>query len=92
MADVRGAWGYKIAAVAGCLVTLAGCTTQPPVLPDQTPSGPAVTGPADPWGQLAGRVAALRDNRYVAAYTLSTRGRPARTVTVTIAVDGSWRK
>ena len=38
MTDVRGAWGYKIAAVTGCLVALAGCTTQPPVLPDQMPA------------------------------------------------------
>jgi hypothetical protein len=90
MADVRGAWGYKVVAVAGCLVVLAGCTTRPPVLPDQKPSGPVVTGPADPWSQLAARVAALQDNRYVAAYTLNTRGHPARTVTVTIAADGSW--
>src|SRR5436190_12215753 len=49
MADVRGAWVYKIAAVTGCLAALAGCATQPPVLPDQTPSDPAVTGPVDPW-------------------------------------------
>lgn len=87
---VRGARGYTIAAVAGCLLALAGCTAPPPVLPDQTPSGPVATGPADPWGQLAARVAALRDYRYVAAYSLSTRGRAARTVTVTIATDGSW--
>jgi hypothetical protein len=90
MADVRGAWGYKIAALAGCLVALGGCTTQPPVLPDQKPSGVVVTGPADPWGQLAARVAALRDSRYVAAYSLTSPGRAARTVTVTIAGDGSW--
>src|SRR5262249_9730588 len=48
------------------------------------------TGPVDPWGQLAARVAALQDNRYVATYALATRGRPTRTVTVTIAGDGSW--
>jgi len=90
MAGVRGAWGYTIAAGLGCLALLAGCTSTPPVLPDQTPSVPAPSGPADPWGQLAARVAALQDNRYVAAYTLAVRGRPARTVTVTIAADGSW--
>jgi hypothetical protein len=70
---------------------LAGCGTTPPVLPDATPGdGTAATAPADPWGQLAGRVAAARDNRYMAAYTLQSRGRPARTVAVTIATDGSW--
>jgi hypothetical protein len=90
MTDVRGAWGYRVAAVGGCIAVLTGCAATPPVLPDQTPSGPVVTGPPDPWGQLAVRVAATRDNRYVAAYTLATRGRPARTVTVTIAADNSW--
>jgi hypothetical protein len=88
--EVRGARGYTVAAVAVCLLALTGCTTHPPVLPDQTPSGPVATGPSDPWGQLAARVAALRDDRYVAAYSLTTRGREARTVTVTIATDGSW--
>ena len=90
MAGVRGARGLKITAVVGCAVALAGCTTQPPVLPDQTPSDPPVTAPADPWGQLAARVAASRGNRYVAAYTLATRGRPERRVTVTVAADASW--
>jgi hypothetical protein len=90
MTGVRGARGLKITAIAGCAVALAGCTTHPPVLPDQTPSEPPVTAPADPWGQLAGRVAASRDARYVAAYTLATRGRPERRVTVTVAADASW--
>ncbi len=76
--------------IATLALALAGCTSQPPVLPDQIPSNPGPTAPADPWGQLAGRVAAARDSRYVAGYTLQTKGRPARTVTVTIAGDGSW--
>jgi hypothetical protein len=79
-----------IARLALCAAVLAGCTSKPPILPDQTPSNRGPTGPADPWGQLAGRVAAARDSRYVAAYTLQSSGRPARTVTVTIATDGSW--
>jgi hypothetical protein len=90
MASVRGAWGFKITALAGCAAALAGCAAQPPVLPDQTPSDAPVTAPADPWGRLAARVAATRDNRYVAAYTLATQGRPVRTVTVTVAADSSW--
>jgi hypothetical protein len=76
--------------VAALLVALAGCTSPPPVLPDATPTSPGPTTLTDPWGQLAGRVAAARDTRFVARYTLQTRGRPARTVTVTIAGDGSW--
>ena len=76
--------------VAALLAALSGCTSRPPVLPDATPGSPGPTTLTDPWGQLAGRVAAARDSRFVAGYTLQTRGRPARTVTVTIAGDGSW--
>jgi hypothetical protein len=78
-------------AVVLCAATLAaaGCSAHPPILPDQMPSDPVPTAPTDPWGQLAGRVAAARDSRYVAAYTLKSRDR-TRTVTVTIAADGSW--
>jgi len=77
-------------AVLGC-AALAGCTSPPPVLPDETPSATAVpTAPTAPWGQLAARVAAARDNRFVATYSLQKPGRPARTVSVTIAADGSW--
>lgn len=96
MTSVRAAGGLRKTAIAGCalaLVTdigLTGCAATPPVLPDHTPSAPVVTGPADPWGQLAVRVAATRDNRYVARYTLAVKGRPARTVTVTVAADNSW--
>jgi hypothetical protein len=91
MAGVRTRREALIVTVALGATALAGCGTTPPILPDATPGkGTAATAPADPWGQLAGRVAAARDNRYVAAYTLQTRGRPARTVTVTIATDGSW--
>ena len=74
----------------GCAV-LASCTSHPPILPDETPTtAPVPTAPTDPWGQLAARVAAARDNRYVATYNLQKPGRPARTVSVTIAADGSW--
>jgi hypothetical protein len=80
----------RICLLALLALALAGCGSTPPVLPDQTPASPGPTAPTDSWGQLAGRVAAARDNRFVAGYTLQSRGRPARTVTVTIAGDGSW--
>jgi hypothetical protein len=35
-------------------------------------------------------VAAAQDKRYVAGYTLTTKGRAPRLVTVTVALDGSW--
>jgi hypothetical protein len=40
---------------------------------------------------LAARAAAAKDLRQVASYVLRTNGRPDRTVSVTRAVDGSWR-
>ncbi len=81
----------SLATAAAVLVTgVAGCSGDPPVRPDQTPSARAATAPADPWGQLAARVAAARDNRYVASYSLVSKGRAARTVSVTVATDGSW--
>jgi hypothetical protein len=70
-------------------LALSGCTATPPVLDDPSPSaGP--TGPTDAWGQLAARLAVAQDQRYVASYTLNSKGRAARTVTVTIAQDGTW--
>src|SRR5882672_8807941 len=75
--------------LVGLALIGAGCTGGgPPQLSPSTPAGPTV--PADPWGQLAARVATAQDKRYVAAYTLTSRGRPNRTVTVTVATDGSW--
>ena len=76
-------------ALVGVALLASGCTAgPPPQLDPSTSAGP--TGPADPWGQLAARVAAAQDKRYVAAYTLASKGRPTRTVTVTVAADGSW--
>jgi|GEM_PF-764883 len=80
-----------LALAAGAALTLAGCGGTPPDLPNQPPTGSAeASPPADAWGRLAARVAAARDNRYVASYALTGRGAPARTVTVTVAADGSW--
>lgn len=69
----------------------SGCSGSPPVLPGQATSGsPVPVGPTDPWGQLAARVATAQDRRYVAAYMLSSKGHSPRSVTVTVAMDGSW--
>ena len=83
--------GVVAAILSGTAVlALSGCTATPPVLDDPSPTA-VPTGPTDAWGQLAARLAVAQDRRYVASYTLNTKGRAARTVTVTIAQDGSWQ-
>jgi hypothetical protein len=89
----NGSMRLSARAVASVLVVavalgVAGCASTPPLTDPSPSTGP--TGPIDPWGQLAARVAVAQDRRYVASYTLSTKGRPPRTVTVTIAQDGTW--
>jgi hypothetical protein len=85
--SVRLRTGTAVIVLVGVL-SAAGCATRlPPADPSPSP-GP--TGPTDAWGQLAARVATAQDKRYVATYTLTSRSRPARTVTVTVAADGTW--
>jgi hypothetical protein len=76
-----------VATVAGG--TSAGCTSR---VPDPTATAaPVHTGPLDARVQLAGLAATAKDHRFSAGYTLTQPGLPPRTVTVTVAVDGTWR-
>jgi hypothetical protein len=82
-----------VAAVAltAVVALLAGCT-DPPAPPAKAATPVAASAaPLDARVQLAGRIAAAKDRRYVAGYTLVAGGRPARAVTVTIAADRTWR-
>jgi hypothetical protein len=86
--------GRTVMILVALLGAVAGCTRAGP--PRQTPaSTPPSTPPAaavvDARGQLAVRVAAAEDRRYVAAYQLYDGGGRARTVTVVVATDGSWQ-
>ena len=74
---------------AGIGLAGAGCTGQPPGVDDGSEAQPV--GQLDARVRLAGLVAAAKDRRFVAGYALSQPGRATRTVTVTIATDGSWR-
>jgi hypothetical protein len=56
-----------------------------------TPATTAPVDPDDPAGLLASRAAAALDQRYVAAYRYTPAGGPPRTVTVLVALDGTWR-
>jgi hypothetical protein len=76
-----------LTAIGGACV---GCTSGGP--PQLTPTAsPVAAAAAEPRAELAGRAAAAKDRRYVAAYTWTAGGGPARTVTVTVARDGTWR-
>jgi hypothetical protein len=74
--------------LTACLFA-SGCTGIPPDALDGPGPSAGPTGPVDPQGQLAARAAAGQDRRYTASYALTTDGR-VRTVTVTIAQDGTW--
>jgi hypothetical protein len=91
----------RMAVVAAALCGLAaagGCVSGPP--PDRPDaSRTPAAGAGQPWADLARRVAAAKDRRYVASYSWTgggtgdgTRtGGGTRTVTVTVALDGTWR-
>ncbi len=75
----------------GAGLLAAGCTGSagPPAEAAEKPTPSAV--PLDARTQLAGLAAAAKDRRFLAGYTFTQSGRPARTVMVTLAADGSWR-
>ncbi len=77
-----------LAVAVAALAALSACDSGPPPSIDNA----AVTGSSapDPWGQLAGRVAAAKDRRFSASYTYIPAGGAPRTVSVVLGVDGSW--
>jgi hypothetical protein len=71
--------------ISGC----SGSSTRPASAADD-PASSSIP-PLDARTQLAGLVATAKDRHFTAGYTFTQTGRPARTVTVTLAADGSWR-
>ncbi|MFC3380503.1 hypothetical protein ACFOHP_01095 [Couchioplanes caeruleus subsp. azureus] len=82
-----------LSALAAALLTagVAACGDAPPGGP------PAASWPApapeatDARIELAARAARAQDHRFAALYTLSVPGESPRTITATVAADGSWR-
>jgi hypothetical protein len=76
---------------AAALVTsgCSGSSGSPAAAADQKPL-PSVA-PLDARTQLAGLAATAKDRHFQAGYTFSQPGHAARTVTVVLAADGSWR-
>lgn len=77
--------------IFSALALSAGCGpgTSPQSVPTN-PTPPTATD-NDPAGQLASRAAAALDRTYIAAYEYIPAGAPARTLTVLVATDGTWR-
>ncbi len=71
----------------GLALAIAGCGGSAPVTAPPSSAGVAPQTPAE---ELLARVAAAKDARYAATYTLRAKGKPDRTVTVTLASDGGW--
>ncbi len=78
--------------VASCVLSalLTGCSDSPPPGAQESPS-PVVIPPQEPRAKLAGLVAAALDHRFTATYTYTPRNAAARSVAVTLGVDGTWR-
>ncbi|HEX7745216.1 MAG TPA: hypothetical protein VF462_08155 [Micromonosporaceae bacterium] len=72
-------------------VAITACSADPVAQPTPPAEANLPAGAASAWDQLAALAAAGQDRHFAATYTLSTADRPARTVTVTRAADGSWR-
>jgi hypothetical protein len=88
-------WAYGVGprrwltgALAAVLL-LAGCGDDP-APPDPDPTTPPPTAAADARDQLAALAAAAQDRTLTAIYTYRADGQD-RSVSVTIAPDGSWR-
>lgn len=81
--------GTALAVLTGLVVAACGS----PGGPDAGQSVPATPVPArpDPRALLAARVAVAKDQRYVAAYTLTVPGRAPRSIVVSVATDRTWR-
>lgn len=80
--------GTALAVLTGVLVA---CGSSGPGEPGGAASATATPAQPDPRALLAARVAVAKDQRYVAAYTLTVPGRAPRSILVSIATDRTWR-
>jgi hypothetical protein len=77
--------------VLAAFVTSGCAGSSPPPVTTAEEQASQSAAPLDARTQLAGLVAMAKDRRFSAGYTLQQAGRPARTVSVVLAADGSWR-
>ena len=81
-----------VSVTAGTTVALlaSGCGVHPRPS-TANPAGTPTSVALEPRAQLSARVAIAKDRRYVAAYALTQKGKPTRTILVTVATDATWR-
>jgi hypothetical protein len=80
---------YPVALVTAVL-GLAACGSDAPTPDPSASQAPAAAAAVGPRGDLARRVATAKDRRFTAAYSWTGAG-AQRTITVTLAADGTWR-
>jgi hypothetical protein len=80
-----------VTVAASMAVSTTGCGRGTPVIATPASSATTQAQALEPRAQLAARVAAAKDRRYVAGYTLTSAGRPVRSVVVSVAQDATWR-
>jgi hypothetical protein len=81
--------GTALAVLTGVLV--AACGSPGGAGPKATAGATPAPAQPDPRNLLAARVAVAKDQRYVAAYTLTAPGRTPRSILVSVAADRTWR-
>ncbi|MFG2037985.1 hypothetical protein [Dactylosporangium sp. NPDC048998] len=81
--------GTALAVLTGVLVAACGSSSAPD--PESSPASTPAPAQPDPRAMLAARVAVAKDQRYVAAYTLTVAGKAPRSILVSIATDRTWR-
>jgi hypothetical protein len=79
-----------VLALAALATSACTGSSGPPASASEQKPLPSVA-PIDAHTQLAGLAATAKDRHFQAAYTFSQPGRSARTVSVVLAADGSWR-
>ncbi len=84
-----GKTAHAVALITAFGLAACGSDETPSPQPDASQAS-AIAAAVGPRGDLTRRVAASKDRRFTAAYTWTGAG-AQRTVTVTLAADGTWR-
>lgn len=81
---------FPVALITAAFSLVACGSDAAPTPAASTSNAPAAAAAVGPRGELARRVAVAKDRRFTASYSWTGSG-SQRTVTVTLATDGTWR-